>query len=271
MLDQRLVPVPSGAMLAMDLFQSGLMVMVFMLVILRWRSPRVSGLAWVVLVLVFCDMLWGAQRYTQGNVYWISTQPGEAIPRPTSVQHEGNDREPALSHLFAPDWQTIRFYENRAIQTRTPTFLDRPFFDTQTFAVMSQPGGVEVFRHLVWLLPQGVTATVANWPEVATLTGVGAVQLQPNRLEVTINAAQPSQLVWTDTWAPGWRAWVNGEAVGVHKVLEVVKGIDIPGGQSQVVFEYRPPYFFGGVLLMGISLASLSAMGLWLTRTGRGA
>ncbi len=266
-LDERFVPAAPGGILAVDLLQSGLMVGAFILLILRWRSPRASDFAWAVLVLVFCDMLWGAQRYRYGIDYWINTQhTWVTIPRPASVQHEGNDREPALSHLFAPDWQTIRFYENVAIQTRTPTFLSRPIFDTQTFAIMSQAGGVEVFRHLVWLLPQGATATVANWPEVATISGVGTVQLQPNGLEVEINAAQPSRLVWTDTWAPGWRAWVNGKAVEVQRVLGVVKGVDIPGGQSKVVFVYQPPYLGVGLFLMGMSLVSLLLMAVWLSK-----
>ncbi len=86
-----------------------------------------------------------------------------------------------------------------------------------------------------------------------------------NEIEIETAAAQAGILVLNDTWAAGWRVFVDGLPQTVHRVNYTSRGVVVSGGQHQVVFRYRPPLL---LFSLGISLAALLLLAAWFLVTG---
>jgi hypothetical protein len=65
-----------------------------------------------------------------------------------------------------------------------------------------------------------------------------------------------NRLLWFgDTWYPGWRAFIDNQEVPIHRVNYAFMGIEIPAGQHQVEFNFRPRYL---TLYLLIAFTTLS-------------
>ena len=75
-----------------------------------------------------------------------------------------------------------------------------------------------------------------------------------NRLVYSYNLENPRLAVFSDIHYPtGWAVRVNGEDMEHIRVNYLLRGIMLPGGRNEVVFEYKPRMFEAG---NGIDLAS---------------
>jgi uncharacterized membrane protein YfhO len=76
----------------------------------------------------------------------------------------------------------------------------------------------------------------------------------PNFLSVSVETEYPLLVTWTDAWAKGWKAQVNGEEKALIKVENIFKGVRIGKGQSNILFYYKPKYLWFGLIsfLIGI-------------------
>ncbi|MFC1578172.1 YfhO family protein [Thermodesulfobacteriota bacterium] len=261
LLDSKFVSVYSLGMFAMDFVQVGLILGVFVFWICRNRRHS-DLLSWGLVVLVFVDLFLASSRYEQGNTYYIHSQlPRDTIQRSETISYPGNNRDPDLTYMSLVDWQPIRTFENYAVQLRRPTFQSfGPFVNPHVMKMMKQPGGVNLFSKLVWLLPQVNDISLETWGQEAIEPDILSQSLQPNSLEVVVNTSRAGRLVWTDSWAKGWRVSVNGAPAVLHRVLGTLKGVDIPPGRSRVIFVYRPVYYKLGMVLFIVGVLGLGVI-----------
>jgi hypothetical protein len=86
---------------------------------------------------------------------------------------------------------------------------------------------------------------------------------EPNRVDVRTACDSPSILVLSENHYPGWRAYLDGESVGVLRVDYNLRGVFVPAGTHEVRFTYRPKSVFAGLL---ISLLAAAGLLLWWGR-----
>lgn len=72
---------------------------------------------------------------------------------------------------------------------------------------------------------------------------------EPHRLVVEINAGDPGYLVISDVWYPGWRAYVDGQRVGIKRANYLFRGLSIPAGEHVIEMRYQPISFLVGGLV----------------------
>ncbi|MDP2660980.1 MAG: YfhO family protein [Dehalococcoidia bacterium] len=85
------------------------------------------------------------------------------------------------------------------------------------------------------------------------------VSYQPERVAVQANMASPGYLVLTDSYYPGWRAFVDGQEQPVLRAEYLFRAVYVPAGAHQVEFRYEPGSFRWG---MAISISALALMAL---------
>lgn len=83
-----------------------------------------------------------------------------------------------------------------------------------------------------------------------------------NSVTLHVTADVPRLLVLNDTYYPGWRASVDGEAQAVFPVNGIFRGTLVPGGQHVVEFRFEPEPFHVGLRVAG--LAALMMALFWL-------
>jgi uncharacterized membrane protein YfhO len=84
-----------------------------------------------------------------------------------------------------------------------------------------------------------------------------------------VTSADGGVLVFSDTYYPGWNAYVDGKMSPTHKINLVQRGLTIEKGEHTIVWNYEPLWFYGGA---GISFATLITLGtyLFLSRRKKG-
>jgi hypothetical protein len=101
-----------------------------------------------------------------------------------------------------------------------------------------------------FLVEEVGTATVTKWT--------------PNEVTVEVHGAQPGErLVLNQNWDEGWRA-TGGDAGEWRDTVSAI----LRQGDGPVVFRYRPPTFWPGVVLCGVTVLGIAASA-WTARRAR--
>lgn len=89
-----------------------------------------------------------------------------------------------------------------------------------------------------------------------------------NRISLQVDAPEPGLVYCADSFAPGWRATIDGAPASILPANYAFRAVEVPAGASRVRFVYRPPGLIPGLAISGAGL--LLALGLpWITRRRR--
>ncbi|MCL4353600.1 YfhO family protein [Patescibacteria group bacterium] len=91
---------------------------------------------------------------------------------------------------------------------------------------------------------------------------VNVLKYSPNQIIVNANAANNSLLFLSDTYYPGWQAFVDGKKTKIYKADYAFRSIFIPKGKHLIVFKYAPLSFKLG---LDLSIASLIIFLIYLS------
>lgn len=83
------------------------------------------------------------------------------------------------------------------------------------------------------------------------------IDYQPNK--IIINAYSPTNciLVLSDTYYPGWKAYVDGKETKIYRANYIFRAIEVPAGNHKVEFIYFPVSFKVGLLGTFLTLVLL--------------
>jgi hypothetical protein len=90
-----------------------------------------------------------------------------------------------------------------------------------------------------------------------------------SHIEMSVETASAGLLVVSEMDFPGWKAFVDGRPVPVHKVDGLLRGIEVPAGRSKVVMAYRPASVLIGAILSVISVLGAVGIAVVLPRFSR--
>jgi len=82
---------------------------------------------------------------------------------------------------------------------------------------------------------------------------VKVIQYEPSRIELSLQASGASLLVLSETYYPGWKAWIDEQPVAIHSVDIAMRGVVVPAGAHQLRMEFYPAVL---PISLGISLAT---------------
>jgi hypothetical protein len=78
-----------------------------------------------------------------------------------------------------------------------------------------------------------------------------------DRMRVAVSARLPAVLLVTESFDPGWRAWVDGLPAPVWRANGIFRGVPVPPGDHVVEMRYRPPAVAWGAAasVLGVAMA----------------
>ena len=97
-------------------------------------------------------------------------------------------------------------------------------------------------------------ALLEHVPDEYEPGSVEMVRYGADELVLDVATSRVSFLVFSDTYFPGWSAWVDDEEVEVYVADAIIKGIVVPEGEHRVRFVYAPPLYKIGWILFLIGL-----------------
>ena len=96
-----------------------------------------------------------------------------------------------------------------------------------------------------------LTVILEKDPVVSKLATGSAeiIDYHPNKVTIKTNSSGPSMLFLSDTYFPGWNAFVNGRYAEIFKADYAFRAVSVPTGQNTVNFIYDPDSFKHGLTL----------------------
>src|SRR5690606_4652014 len=96
------------------------------------------------------------------------------------------------------------------------------------------------------------TLNTAEFGEIGA--GAGKVELvdyQPNKLSYQIAAQQSGLVVFSEIYYPaGWKAFINGEETDIVRVNYLLRGLEVPEGNSEVEMRFEPETYYNSSTFM---------------------
>ena len=81
-------------------------------------------------------------------------------------------------------------------------------------------------------------------------------------LELDVATPTPAFLVTSETFYPGWRAWVDGRETTLRMTNAAFRGLEVEAGHHRVAMRFRPTILYKGT---AVSLVAL-LLAAWAVR-----
>lgn len=101
------------------------------------------------------------------------------------------------------------------------------------------------------------------------IPGVGTVQVlsyKPNKVAFMTQHSESSLLFLSDTYFPGWKAYVDGKSTEIYRADYAFRAIVVPAGKHTVTFVYKPLSFTIGAITSVSSTMVLFMMLVYFKR-----
>jgi hypothetical protein len=164
--------------------------------------------------------------------------------------------------LVYSDPDEIRVYRNRDVLPRAFIVhsIDIAEDAEQSLARITDSGFDYRKRVVLEEEPTGWTEP-RQAPPVAS---VSITRYGPDRIGLTVDTKAKGVLVLTDTYAPGWKASIDGQPARVYIADHAFRAVTVPAGRHRVEFVYEPLSFRIGAVLSLLTLAALTLISLVL-------
>ncbi|MBI4789479.1 MAG: YfhO family protein [Chloroflexi bacterium] len=83
---------------------------------------------------------------------------------------------------------------------------------------------------------------------------VAITEYKPERVALNVKSSRDGYLVLTDTWYPGWVAYVDGKEIPIYRADYVFRAVRLTAGEHVVVFDYKPASVLWGAVISALSL-----------------
>jgi hypothetical protein len=83
------------------------------------------------------------------------------------------------------------------------------------------------------------------------------VEYKNSKVILKTESPEDSYLVFSDTYYPGWKAYIDKNETKIYKTDGILKGIYIPAGEHEITFNFLPSNFWLGVSITIFSYISL--------------
>jgi hypothetical protein len=166
-----------------------------------------------------------------------------------------------LAPVFADD-PTLDVYLNTVAEPRI-----RLVYEAQTaasgeaaFGALHAPGFDPARMVVLEAATPAAPPALPPAPPAAAESNLFYLAYAPEAYTVVARTSGPAYLVYSETWYPGWRAWVNGAMAPIYRANFAFRAVYLPGaGEHVVEMRFDPPAFGAG---LGLTLATLVGLGL---------
>ena len=170
--------------------------------------------------------------------------------------------------LSAARWQRIEIPSERPLTVyRNLAALPRYRLVTE----VRSAANVEEARRLLPTVDPRTTAIVEHpvtlpSPNPETAGRVAVLSYLPERVELRVEAGEPSFLLAAEGYAPGWRAAIDGVPHPVYPANVAFMGLPVPVGTHLVTLEYSPKSLTWWAAVSALSWSGLTIWALFLPR-----
>ena len=91
----------------------------------------------------------------------------------------------------------------------------------------------------------------------------------PGEVRVTVPSGAAGWLVVSDSFASGWRAWIDGQPAPIVAAFAAFRAVRVPAGAGEVVFRYEPREWRYATLTSAVGGGAMFILLAWSIARGR--
>jgi hypothetical protein len=196
--------------------------------------------------------------------YVVSVTPIEGDPRFELIYSRIEGLQGEKEELLRGN--TIKLYRNRNPLPRAWLARDHRVLDEKSIlAILS---GKE-FNPRKEVLLEEEPAVNPSKPPLAKRgdveeKGLEFISERNNRLQLLVEAKEDSLLVLSDTYFPGWKAYLDGNPVKIFRANYNFRAVSLPPGKHEIKFVYHPMSVKLGALVTSLGIIGILVTGLCL-------
>lgn len=140
------------------------------------------------------------------------------------------------------------WFADSLISVNTPEeaidIISKPSFNPSNFSVVEAPFSTLKF-------------------DSSETRSVDILQYDNHNIEVSVDVSSNQFLVLSEIYYPaGWKAYIDGAEVPIHKTNYVLRGIEVPTGKHKIKFEFSPRSYTLGTTLAWTGNGLILLLGL---------
>lgn len=82
-------------------------------------------------------------------------------------------------------------------------------------------------------------------------------KITSNKVIINTYTREPQFLILSDTYYPGWKAYIDKKPTAIFQTDYILRGIVVPAGEHLIEFKFQPVYFYIAVLISFLSIVFL--------------
>jgi len=157
----------------------------------------------------------------------------------------------------------VRLYRYKDVPERFLLFEKAIFVhDTQTAVEKMQDRGIDLRSNLIIIHDNKKHKDLYESKGNEGIDKVKKARLEilsytPNKIEITCETEKDMFLYISDTFYPGWKAYVDGKNTELYRANIAFRAVEVPKGRHTIVFKYVPFSFYMGIALSILGIAFL--------------
>ncbi|PWT95004.1 MAG: hypothetical protein C5B53_12085 [Candidatus Melainabacteria bacterium] len=196
----------------------------------------------------------------QSSVFWIFNGTVRPLIDAASVKYVVCKSSPGNISL-----EKVLEQPNGMILYRNKNSFPPAYFAKKVYFVPDLDRAIKTVSSN-WFDPRAMTIMEGgpvhtnNEDEALIAPASGAVLARPdsNHVHVSVNLKEPAWLVLTDSYYPGWKASIDGNATKIYPTNILFRSVLVPAGSHEILFSYEPFSFSVGVFLFVSGLVVFS-------------
>ena len=88
-------------------------------------------------------------------------------------------------------------------------------------------------------------------------TSISNIDFSNNRIVAQVSSESDSFIMFSQSYYPGWRVYIDGEEATLYCVSGTIMGAKVPSGDYEIRFEYIPIYSYIGLGITGATFLAL--------------
>jgi len=115
---------------------------------------------------------------------------------------------------------------------------------------------------------KAVYSSQFSFPKTENSGKVEIKNYQDQSFDLITASDKESPLIVSNTYYPGWKAYIDGQKTTINRVDFLVQSIIVPAGVHNISFNFQPDSFYNSLYLcaFGIILSILTAIIIWKKR-----
>lgn len=171
----------------------------------------------------------------------------------------------SLDNIDSPDFSLVLREGQTKVYENTKSF-PRAFFVDEVLKELSPKGEYSKLLDQNFDLSKKATSTEYEFKDEDIDSNLQIIKYSAQNILLSTKSEKKRPLIITNLNYPGWQAKIDNERTAIYEVDSIFQLIEIPQGEHNVEFKFKPKSFYNGLYVSAFALMTTFACSIFIWR-----